>query len=97
MNVTIKEVAKLAGVSPSTVSRTCSDHPSISAQTKEKVRKAMQQLGYEPNNSNLSVQNTKTIGIILPASQSDTYEHSFYLETMRGISLFCNQKHYKQV
>ena len=94
MNVTIKEVAKLAGVSPSTVSRTCSDHPSISAQTKEKVRKAMQQLGYEPNNSNLSVQNTKTIGIILPASQSDTYENSFYLETMRGISLFCNQKHY---
>lgn len=94
MNVTIKEVAKLAGVSPSTVSRTCSDHPSISAQTKEKVHKAMQQLGYEPNNSNLSVQNTKTIGIILPASESDTYENSFYLETMRGISLFCNQKHY---
>lgn len=94
MNVTIKEVAKLAGVSPSTVSRTCSDHPSISAQTKEKVHKAMQQLGYEPSNSNLSVQNTKTIGIILPASESDTYENSFYLETMRGISLFCNQKHY---
>ncbi len=94
MNVTIKEVAKLAGVSPSTVSRTCSDHPSISAQTKEKVRRAMQQLGYEPNNSGFSVQNTKTIGIVLPASEYDTYENSFFLETMRGISLFCNQKQY---
>lgn len=94
MGVTIKEVAKLAGVSPSTVSRTCSDHPSISMQTKEKVRKAMQQLGYEPNNSNLTIQNTKTIGIILPVSEFDTFENSFFLEVMRGITLFCNQKQY---
>lgn len=94
MNVTIKEVAKLAGVSPSTVSRTCSDHPSISAQTKEKVRKAMQQLGYEPNTPNLPGTNTKTIGVILPVSEYNTYENSFYLEAMRGISLFCNQKCY---
>lgn len=94
MNVTIKEVAKLAGVSPSTVSRTCSDHPSISAQTKERVRKAMQQLGYEPGNTGLSMQNNKTIGIVLPVSEDDTYENAFFLETMRGISLFCNQKQY---
>ena len=46
MTVTIKDVAALAGVSPSTVSRTCKDHPSISRQTKEKVRKAMDILGY---------------------------------------------------
>ena len=38
---TISDVARLAGVSPSTVSRTCSDHPSISRQTKEKVRRAI--------------------------------------------------------
>ena len=49
MPVTIKDVAALAGVSPSTVSRTCKDHPSISRQTKEKVRQAMAKLGYEPN------------------------------------------------
>ena len=41
MAVTIKDVAALAGVSPSTVSRTCKDNPSISKETKEKVRKAM--------------------------------------------------------
>lgn len=45
---TISDVAKLAGVSPSTVSRTCSNHPSISQRTKERVRKAMAELGYEP-------------------------------------------------
>lgn len=94
MNVTIKEVARLAGVSPSTVSRTCSDHPSISAQTKERVRRAMQELGYEPGNSGPSMPCSKTIGIVLPVSEDDTFENAFFLETMRGISLFCNQKQY---
>ena len=46
MAVTIRDVAALAGVSPSTVSRTCKNHPSISRETKEKVRRAMAQLGY---------------------------------------------------
>ena len=96
MPVTIKDVAALAGVSPSTVSRTCSDHPSISRQTKEKVRRAMAQLGYEPNfqASSLATQNSRTIGIILPPSERETYEYSFYLEAVRGISLLCNQKQY---
>ena len=49
MAVTIKDVAALAGVSPSTVSRTCKNNPSISTETKEKVRKAMIELGYEVN------------------------------------------------
>ena len=64
MPVTIKDVAALAGVSPSTVSRTCKDHPSISRQTKEKVRQAMAKLGYEPNfqASSLATQNSRTIG-----------------------------------
>lgn len=96
MPVTIKDVAALAGVSPSTVSRTCKDHPSISRQTKERVRRAMAQLGYEPNfqASNLASQSSRTIGIILPASEQEAYQNSFYLETIRGISQLCNQKQY---
>lgn len=97
MAVTIKDVAALAGVSPSTVSRTCKDNPSISRETKEKVRKAMLTLGYEPNfqASNLASQNSKTIGIILPpTSDRETFENPFFLETIRGISQFCNSRQY---
>ena len=97
MAVTIKDVAALAGVSPSTVSRTCKDNPSISRETKEKVRKAMMTLGYEPNfqASNLASQNSKTIGIILPpTSDRETFENPVFLETIRGISLFCNGRQY---
>lgn len=65
MAVTIKDVAALAGVSPSTVSRTCKNNPSISTETKEKVRKAMIELGYEVNfqASNLASQYSRTIGL----------------------------------
>ena len=96
MTVTIKDVAALAGVSPSTVSRTCKDNPSISEETKERVRKAMMELGYEPNfqASNLASNISRTIGIILPPSQRETYENSVYLKMIRGISQFCNQRQY---
>ena len=39
MAVTIKDVAALAGVSPSTVSRTCKNNPSISEETKDRIFK----------------------------------------------------------
>lgn len=97
MNVTIKDVAALAGVSPSTVSRTCKNNPSISEETKEKVRQAMAQLGYEPNfqASTLASQSTsKTIGIVLPPATRDSYENSIHLEMIRGISQYCNEQQY---
>ena len=96
MAVTIKDVAALAGVSPSTVSRICKDNPSISWETKEKVRRAMAQLGYEPNfqASNLATQNSRAIGIILPPSEREAFENPFYLEAIRGISQFCNKRQY---
>lgn len=97
MTVTIKDVAALAGVSPSTVSRVSNDNPSISRETKEKVRRAMAKLGYEPpapvGNSS-EKQYTRFIGVVLPPSPRMTYENPFYLETLRGISQFCNQRQY---
>ena len=96
MAVTIKDVAALAGVSSSTVSRTCKNNPSISEETKEKVRRAMAQLGYEPNfqASNLASKNSRTIGIILPVSAKEAYENPFYLEAIRGVSQLCNKRQY---
>lgn len=96
MAITIKEVAKLAGVSPSTVSRTCTNNPKISEKTKEKVRKAMKELGYTPNfqASNLVTKNSKTIGVILPMAEKNTYQNTFFLEVIHGISQCCNNSGY---
>lgn len=95
MAVTIKDVARLAGVSPSTVSRVCNGNPAISAETRVRVQKAMAELGYalpaanEPQPTK-SVQN---IAIVLPPSDREAYENTFYLKAIRGISQICNQRH----
>ncbi len=95
MAVTIKDVATLAGVSPSTVSRVCNDHAAISSETKEKVRKAMAQLGYESTPASVPASRSMMlIGVILPPSGRITFENSFYLKTLRGISQFCNSQNY---
>ncbi len=93
MAVTIKDVAKLAGVSTSTVSRVCNNNPAISRETQEKVRSAMAQLGYVPSAPAYSApQPIKMIGVVLPPSEHDAYENTFSLKAIRGISQICNQR-----
>lgn len=45
----IKQVARLAGVSPATVSRVINDHPHVSDRTREKVRRVIASEDYHPN------------------------------------------------
>ena len=94
MAVTVKDVARLAGVSPSTVSRVCNNNPSISAETREKVLQAIAQLGYElPTAPEPTAPlRIKSIGIVLPPSDREAYENTFYLKAIRGISQVCNQR-----
>ena len=94
MSVTIKDIAKKVGVSPATVSRVCNNHPSISKETRERVQKAIQELGYEVPASQDALAGTvaKTFGVILPPSAQDAYENTFYLKAIRGISQICNQR-----
>ncbi|MDT2834632.1 LacI family DNA-binding transcriptional regulator [Vagococcus carniphilus] len=95
MSVTIKDVAKEVGVAPSTVSRTLRDHPSISRETKEKVRKAMDKLGYVPNVSaqNLANKHVNTIGAILPVIGSkERKSNPFYLEIITAMNEEASQQ-----
>ena len=92
MAVTIRDVAALAGVSTSTVSRVCNNNPAISRETQERVRKAMAELGYEPAApAEAPIPSIKMIGIVLPPSDRDTFENNFFLKAIRGISQVCNQ------
>lgn len=65
---TIVDVAKLAEVTPTTVSRVINNRGYISEKTRNKVNAAMEQLGYQPNEIARSLSNRKsnTIGIIVP-------------------------------
>ncbi|WP_130859603.1 LacI family DNA-binding transcriptional regulator [Gracilibacillus phocaeensis] len=68
MSVTIKDVAKKANVSYSTVSRILNNLPGYSEETKLKVEKVIEELGYQPNAiaRGLIKQKTKTLGVLVP-------------------------------
>ena len=77
MAVTLREVAKRAGVSRSAVSRTFTPGASVSAKTRAKVEDAAQALGYSPNAlaSGLTTGRTKLIGLV-----SDNFHNPIFLE-----------------
>lgn len=86
MRITIKDVAKAAGVSPTTVSFIINNKPvPISAATKTKVLKAINELQYRPNQLAVSlVTNTSnTIGLILPDSTNPFFASlAHYIEEL---------------
>ena len=86
---TIKDVAKRAGVSPSTVSRTLKDNPAISEETKVKVRAAMDELGYVPNSAAqmLATGLTHSLGVVLPPlTDRENISQPFYMEILTAIN-----------
>lgn len=66
--ITIRDIAKLLGVSPSTVSRALKDHPDIGAVTKKKINEVAKELGYQPNYQAIHFRQRKSklIALILP-------------------------------
>jgi DNA-binding LacI/PurR family transcriptional regulator len=96
MKTTIKDVAQLSGVSPSTVSRVISDSPRISEETKKVVREAMESLGYHPNAIARSLVNksTNTLGIVMPQSTERAFLNPFFPQALSGVSAAAHEQGY---
>lgn len=96
MSVTIKDVALLANVSPSTVSRVIANNPKISDKTKKRVIKAMKELNYHPNivARSLANKSTNILGLIIPNEAHDLFSNPFFIKAMNGISLYAQEKKY---
>jgi DNA-binding LacI/PurR family transcriptional regulator len=96
MKVTIKEVAKEANVSPSTVSRVISDSSQISEETKERVRDAIKRLKYKPNAIARSLANKKSriLGVVVPNEAQDLITNTFFIQAMKGMSRYAQNKKY---
>jgi len=67
--VTIKDIAQIAGVSPSTVSRALNDSPLINEETKARIRRIAEELGYERNElaRGLVKGTSVALGLVVPA------------------------------
>ena len=96
MPVTIKDVAKAAGVSPSTVTRVIQNKSTISEETKKRVRKTMKELNYHPNLNARSLVSsyTQVIGLVLPDDSDAFYQNPFFPSVLRGIAQVASENHY---
>ncbi len=89
--ITLKELAKMLNMSPSTISRALSDHPDISEATKQKVREASQLYNYSPNlrARYLRTKSSGLLALILPE-----YNMFFIPELMNGINTAVSKANY---
>lgn len=87
MTVTMKKVARRAGVSISTVSRVLSGQPKVRDEVSRKVRQAMEELGYTPNliAKSLVSKSSSCICILLPGPSEQVILSLMFMETIRGI------------
>ncbi|MEK5447240.1 LacI family DNA-binding transcriptional regulator [Paenibacillus sp. FSL R7-0331] len=87
MTVTMKKVARRAGVSVSTVSRVLSGHANVREETSRKVRQTMEELGYTPNiiAQNLVSRSTRCVCVLLPDTAEIWPANLYFMEVIRGI------------
>jgi LacI family transcriptional regulator len=80
--ITIKDIARLAGVSHTTVYRALNDKPRISQSTKERIISIAREFNYQPNvlAQSLVLGRTKTLGLVIT-----TIVNPFYPELAKGI------------
>src|ERR1035437_8885885 len=91
MNVTMKDIAQELGISIGTVSKVLRDHPDISPETRERVRKRMRELNYRPKLAAraLVTGRTHTIGLVVP-----DLVHPFFGEVAGGLSRLLRKQGY---
>ncbi|MGI8908354.1 MAG: LacI family DNA-binding transcriptional regulator [Candidatus Sumerlaeaceae bacterium] len=83
---TIRDIARMAGVSRSTVSLAINDSPRINKETRKQVMQVIAETGYRPNHAarNLASRTSRTILVILP-EMDQAFTDGYFSESLSGI------------
>lgn len=97
MGVTIKDVAKAAGTSVSTVSKVINGHYSISEETADRVRKVIKELNYYPSASAQSIAKgaTKIVTILTNLNPNTAFQNPHMFEIVSGLEETIRSKGYR--
>ncbi|MNO44121.1 HTH-type transcriptional repressor PurR [compost metagenome] len=86
MAYNIKDIAKIAGVSVSTVSKIINNYSDISEDTKTRVQQIIKETGYTPSNSakTLATKSSNLIGVIFAGMLNVDFTHPFFIEVLNS-------------
>ena len=95
-DLTLEDIARLSGVSRSTVSRVVNEHPNVSEGVRERVRETIKSTGYHPNVAARSLASHRSwmIGLLLPHSVSSIFIDPYFPQLIQGIAQACNKRDY---
>lgn len=94
MRVRLEDVARAAGVSPKTVSRVLNDEANVTARTREKVRAAIEAMGYRPHPSARSLASNRSF---LIATLYDNPSSNYLTEILDGVLEACDLHRYSML
>jgi LacI family transcriptional regulator len=97
ITMNLEEIAQLAGVSKSTVSRVINNEARVSDRTRARVQEVIEAQGYQPNRAarTLVTRRTQTIGVVISNNIGVFFDTSFYFPTLlRGISQATSERDY---
>jgi LacI family transcriptional regulator len=94
--ITIKEIAKLANVTTTTVSRVINNKTNVKPETRELILGLIKQYDYQPNvfAQGILSQKSNCIALVIPYKESFILMNSYYAELIRGISSEFNKRGY---
>jgi DNA-binding LacI/PurR family transcriptional regulator len=94
--LTIEEIAALAAVSRSTVSRVLNDQPSVRPAVRARVLQVIQEHHYTPRAAARSLASSRTnaVGLLIPGSAAFVFSDAFFPQVIQGISEACNNHGY---
>ncbi|MGC4108408.1 MAG: LacI family DNA-binding transcriptional regulator [Thermomicrobiales bacterium] len=89
----LEDIAKLAGVSRSTVSRVINDDPRVSAAARERVTQIIAETNYRPNAAarSLASRRSRIIGLLIPQSMSDIFRDAWFPVMVQGCMDACQE------
>ncbi|MCJ7534049.1 MAG: LacI family transcriptional regulator [Anaerolineales bacterium] len=95
-NLTLEEIARLSGVSRSTVSRVINQQPNVSQDVRQRVQAVIEDTGYQPNLAAQTLVSKRSwmIGLVLPRSVSSFFTDPYFPRLLQGIAQGCNQYDY---
>jgi LacI family transcriptional regulator len=96
VTMNLEQIAKLSGVSRSTVSRVVNNDPNVSMVTRERVMQVVKRVNYTPNAAarGLAAGHTHVLGLVIPMGVAALFTDPYFPILIQGVSSACNAREY---
>jgi LacI family transcriptional regulator, galactose operon repressor len=95
----LESIARLSGVSRSTVSRVINNSPNVSEDARRKVLDVIRQTNFQPNIAarSLASGNTQILGLVIPTAVANLFIDPYFPLLIQGITAACNARGYSMM